>query len=183
MRRSKRKVNLVAVKTLHLLAIYIYFAVKIHSTSAAATRRDLNDLPTSETGVRSTRRQIRTRNFTQMSFGPVYIFGAALGNSSNDKTLDLIKIYAMLNAHAYNRAVIKCCLMYKHNNKIQVFERSPSFTEKHYAKVDIMSFHVTCSNARHPYKRPYAVGLTVNEIPCRTDMSSYVKPALALKVN
>ena len=135
------------------------------------------------TSVRSTGRSIKTRNFTEMPFGQVYVFGAALGNSSSDKTRDLIKVYAMMNAHIYRTSeVVKYCLVYKYHNSTRVFERSPRSIQNYYVVADIMSFHVTCSNIRYSLnKRPYTVGLTVDRIPCEKENFLYVKPILPLK--
>ena len=139
---------------------------------------------TQDDSAHSPERPIITRSFTEMPLGSIYVFGAAIGNSSWNKTFDQIKVYSMIDAHAYPDLTedIKCCVIYGHGESEHVFEASPLTIINHFAKTDIRAFYTTCLNAKHRNRHiPLAVGLTMNGVPCVRDSSSYVKPFVPLK--
>ena len=85
---------------------------------------------------------------TKLPYGPVYVMGAAMGNTSDNPMWDIIKVYASLNRTMYEGANISCCLRYPNG---EIVQETPihSETEFHELLTVFTAQHFTCKNDRH----------------------------------
>ena len=122
------------------------------------------------------------RRFVEMKYGPVYIFGAAAGNSSRYATWDIIKIYGGVDKSWYNKSHFRCCLAYSDQGSLTFKKVFPSKTRGFIVSSAIWSVHVTCFNTRHEEKLvPIGAALTVNGYNCSRNHVRYVSPYFPLR--
>ena len=120
-------------------------------------------------------RVIPVRKATQMKFGPVYLFGAAAGNTSDRMTWDVIKVYASIDRQFYKDITLTCCLMYKFQNETDIVQRPVLESWKHWAGATLMTFHFTCPNVHHRYETiPSKVGLSLVGSTCGEARVAYI---------
>lgn len=112
-----------------------------------------------------------------MKYGPVYIFGAAAGNSSPYASWDLMKIYGGLDRGWYNKSKFRCCLAYKDDGKVNLVKVFPARARGFMVSSAIWSLHVTCFNVKHDEKMvPLGAALTIDGYNCSRDHVRYVSP-------
>ena len=124
------------------------------------------------------------RRFVEMKYGPMYIFGAAAGNSSRYATWDIIKIYGGVDKswHYKSHFHFRCCLAYNDHGSLTFKKVFPSKTRGFIVSSAIWSVHVTCFNTRHEEKMvPIGAALTVTGYNCSRDHVRYVSPYFPLR--
>lgn len=105
-----------------------------------------------------------------MKFGPVYVFGATMGNSSELASWDLVKVYASVNK-IFSKSNVSCCLQYYNGKRIQpiLYYTRPN------PETELTTYHYTCLNPK-PGTIPLGVALTLDIFTCEEDHVVYRKP-------
>ena len=89
------------------------------------------------------------RKFVKMNFGHVYIFGAVTGNSSNEKTLDLVKIYGNFEKKTFAQSSLYCCLRYNYGAKKLIRRVTPLVKRRFQSAADMWSYYLACPNTNN----------------------------------
>ena len=117
-----------------------------------------------------------------MNFGPIYILGAAGGNTSDDVGWDIFKVYASVDVKAIPALNISCCLMYRYGRKLRYFKVSSLNTKIHRANSRLRTIHITCRNVKYAKEIvPEGIGLTTVNSTCSKTHVRYVEPFFPLQ--
>lgn len=118
-----------------------------------------------------------------MYFGPVYILGAAMANSTETEIWDVVNVYAMIDMRAYADANLSCCLMYKTSEmKTDILKESPINIHVFKIDSDIRGHQFACPNVKHESGAlPIGVGLALHKINCSQDQVAFVQPYKPLR--
>ena len=117
--------------------------------------------------------------FTRMKYGPVYILGAAVGNSSKTKASDIIKLYASVDEEIAAKENTSCCLKYDGSSG-PVYHRQPVIAKNDLKRPTKLSpFHYSCLNAK-PGIIPNGVALTFSPFTCGEEHVVYRKPFVSV---
>ena len=106
------------------------------------TFTDINPIPT-------TALITNERKFVKMKFGHFYIFGAATGNSSNEKTFDLVKIYGNFERKSFAKSPFYCCFKYNNGAKKLIKRVTPLVNRKFQSAADMWSYYLACPNTNN----------------------------------
>ena len=129
----------------------------------------------------STRSNIR-REFIQMKFGPVFIFGVAAGNTSETAFWDIFKLYGGIDRSLYRKSHFYCCLAYQEGPSVYHKKLFPYKIRSFDVSSSIWSIHVTCSNIRHTERVvPVGVAISVDRYSCNESDVTYVSPYYPLR--
>ena len=121
--------------------------------------------------------------YTKMNHGPVFILGAAAGNSSWQGGWDIVKIYGVVNMDGYGNVKLRCCLKYNSQfEKYATFKIDPINVVKFWKTGTHRAHHFTCPNIKHEDGTlPLRVGLTNDNLSCEESNVNYIKPFTPLK--
>ena len=125
---------------------------------------------------------IKTARYTKMKSGPIYILGVAGGNTSDNSSWDIFKLYASVRLSLYNKhgGNFSCCFKYKVSERVEQIRQQTTFIRIPYSKDTILAVHFTCYNPKMGII-PNGVALAVDEWPCDERHVTYVRPFLPLK--
>ena len=122
------------------------------------------------------------RQFVEMKYGPVYIFGVAAGNSSAGLSWDLVQIYGGVDRSLYNETGFRCCLAYKESGNVKFIKTRPAKVRGLFKPSWILSIHVTCFNKRHQQNIiPIGAALGFDKYNCSENEVRYVSPYFPLR--
>ena len=126
------------------------------------------------------RKYFKYTDFTKMKFGPIYILGTTLGNTTDYAHWDIVKVYAEVDEMYPKKTNISCCLKY-------LDFRGPDFTKvptifagRPNSKTRLSAYHYTCLNPK-PGVVPDGVALTVSQFTCSEEDVTYRKPDTPLR--
>ena len=121
--------------------------------------------------------------YTKMNYGPVFILGAAAGNSSWQGDWDIVKIYGIVNMKDFRHVKFRCCLKYRsRSDKNATFKVDPMNVVKFWKTAILRAHHFTCPNIKHKDGTlPVGVGLTKDKLSCEDSNVNYIKPFTPLK--
>ena len=117
-----------------------------------------------------------------MKFGPIFIFGVAAGNTSENDTWDILKVYGSLDSEAYGKPNLTCC--FKFVNASDTLFRSvvPLVRRFFQVKAAMWSYYLACPNIKNSGMTiPIGVAVKLSNITCSEDQVSYVRPYFPLK--
>ena len=114
-----------------------------------------------------------------MKFGPVYIFGSTVANSTDHAQWDLVRLYASVDEKIL-RTPIGCCLKYKIGPRFEYYIQPIQSMERPLGMSILSSYHYTCANPR-PGVIPDGVAITFDNYTCSEDHVTYRKPFLPLR--
>ena len=156
----------------------------IHRTEFPVVQTEFhttNTIPVVQTDFHTTHHTIH-RQFVEMKYGPVYIFGVAAGNSSAGLPWDVIQIYGGVDRSIYNEPSIRCCLAYKESGNVKVIKTRPFKVRGFFRASSIRSIHVTCFNKRHQQNIiPVGAALGFDKCNCSENEVRYVSPYFPLR--
>ena len=125
-------------------------------------------------------RFVKHNKFTKMKYGPMYLFGVTLGNTTDSAHWDIIKIRGSMGKIYVNETNFSCCLQYTNaSGKFYLQQSVKAFNIRH--KPEALSApHFTCQNPR-PGVVPDGVALTLNNYTCSEEHVTYRKPETPLR--
>ena len=123
-------------------------------------------------------RFVKYNHFTKMKFGPVYIFGVTIGNSTTSAHWDIIKIRGSMGKIYVKETFYFCCLKYV-DNPYYIKQSVTVFNIRH-KNEQLTAPHFTCQNPR-PGVVPNGVALTVNNYTCSEEHVVYRRPEVTLR--
>ena len=124
-------------------------------------------------GIDNNNHFIKHNYFTKMKYGPMYIFGVTIGNSTSSAHWDIIKIRASMGLiYAKERHFI-CCLKYI-DKRYYIRQPVTAFNKRHKHE-PLSASHFTCKNPR-PGVVPDGVALSLNNQTCSDEHVTYRKP-------
>ena len=125
---------------------------------------------------------VKVSRFTRMKFGEVYILGIVGGNSSENATWDIFKIYAAVGRTILKHDKLSCCFKYKRNNVTDYLNQPIINTHHPVPQGDLTATHYTCNNPNIELKViPDGVGLTTSKHTCDEIFVTYLRPYLPLR--
>lgn len=126
----------------------------------------------------------KTAKYTRMKFGHVYILGVAGGNTSDNASWDIFKVYASLGREFVRdiHVDIRCCFKYNFHDVTEYLDQPTINTHLPIPKGDLTACHYTCNNPNRDMKNiPDGVGLTIGKYSCEEAFVTYVRPFLPLR--
>ena len=124
----------------------------------------------------------RIREFIQMKFGPIFIFGVAAGNTSDNNTWDMFKVYGSLDSKAYGEANLTCCFKFINGSDTLLRSVVPLVRRFFSVGAAMWSYYLACPNIKNPgLTIPIGVSVTLFNNTCSEDQVSYVRPYFPLK--
>ena len=115
-----------------------------------------------------------------MKFGPMYILGTTLGNTTDNAQWDIIKVHAQVGEMYTGKTKVFCCLKYfkipgpEYIIQPTIYVGAPRFKNK------LSIYHYTCLNPKYGVV-PDGVALTVNTLTCSEEDVTYRKPDTPLR--
>ena len=107
-----------------------------------------------------------------------------MGNSSDNETWDVVKLYGMINMSEYEGAKLACCLLFETSElyKEDIVKEQPINIIKFRANAELRGHHVTCLNTRHTYGAlPLGAALILNKLKCKRSQVRFVRPYVPLR--
>ena len=167
---------LIPVNTLmleHQCVILVYTLMLEHSCLIPIT------IVGAELAGRDTnKRFVKYNHFTKMKFGPVYIFGVTIGNSTTSAHWDIIKIRGSMGNIYAKETFFFCCMKYVDNP--YYIKQSVTVVNIRHKMEKLTAPHFTCQNPR-PGVVPNGVALTVNSYTCSEEHVVYRTPEVTLR--
>ena len=114
-----------------------------------------------------------------MKYGPVFIYGATVGNSTRSAHWDIIKFLGSLGISYANETHFFCCLKYI-DSPYTIKQIATAFNIHHEQAEQLSASHFTCWNPR-PGVVPDGVALTLNNYTCSEEHVTYRKPEVTLR--
>ena len=117
-------------------------------------------------------------------FGPVYLFGAAIGNSTNMAKWDITRVYGIYNTRNDKalRQNLTCCFKYRTKTGHRIIQTNAINKWIFWAKAKLQVFHLTCKNpVQVSHIFPETVSLSLSPVVCVNSSSSYVKTLMSFK--
>ena len=121
----------------------------------------------------------KNSSFTRMKFGPVYIFGTTLANSTDYTQWDLVKVYAYVDERILKKST-DCCLKYKNGSDSEYYQQPIQSMERPVGMTILSTYHYTCAN-RRPGVIPDGIAITFKNYTCSEEHVTYRKPFLPLR--
>ena len=132
--------------------------------------------------ILSTETKTIHRQFVQMKYGSIYLFGVAAGNTSQNAIWDTVKIYGGLDKQRAGRVHFSCCLAYKDGNFLVYEQERPVRIRAFQVASPIWSIHLTCINLRHVNRTvPVGAAITIKPYTCNDSDVTYVQPYFPLR--
>ena len=123
---------------------------------------------------------VKHNTFTKMKYGPMYIFGVTLGNTTDSAHWDIIKIRGSMGIMYVNEKNFSCCLRYtKPSAKYYIRQPVIAFNIR-FKREALSAPHFTCRNP-NPEVVPDGVALTLNNYTCSEEHVTYRKPEVPLR--
>ena len=136
-----------------------------------------------EHGGRTYGQYIKRNNFTQMKYGPMYIYAATMGNTTDTAYWDIIKVHVCMDdvySHRKSFQFVSCCLKYM-DESVAEYQKQPTIAlYRPNGPATLSAFHFTCLNPK-PGVVPYGIALTVTNYTCGEEHVTYIKPLVPLR--
>ena len=118
-----------------------------------------------------------------MRFGPVYLFGAAAGNSTNTSQWDIIRVYGVydIKSAKFLQQDLTCCLQFRTRTGLKTVRTNIKNKWIYWAKAKLRVFHLTCKNLHLANQFPETISIGPSLLLCDNNTSSYVKVLTPLK--
>ena len=126
------------------------------------------------------RKYFKYTDFTKMKFGPIYILGATLGNTTDSAHWDIVKVYAEVDEMYPEKTNISCCLKYLNIRGSEYTKMPIIYAGRPNAATKLSAYHYTCLNPK-PGVVPDGVALTVSQFTCSEEDVTYRKPDTPLR--
>ena len=124
----------------------------------------------------------RIREFIKMKFGPIFIFGVAAGNTSENNIWDLLKVYGNLDRRIYGKINLTCCFKFVNENDILYRSVVPLKQRFFQVGAPMWSYYLACPNIKDSKMTvPIGVAVKLSNNTCLEDQVSYVRPYFPLK--
>ena len=113
-----------------------------------------------------------------MKFGSVYVFGAAMGNSSETAAWDFIKVYSSVN-QSFSNSTFSCCVKYSKFSGSDIY-RQPVLTYNiPNEETELSAYHHTCFSPK-PGTVPNGIAITTDSYTCAEEHVTYREPLVPL---
>ena len=117
-----------------------------------------------------------------MKFGPVLIFGVAAGNTSEQTSWDVFKIYGSFNRDIYGKYNLTCCFKYSSHAGHSFQSSTPLIQRNYHIIAKLWSYYLACPNQLRPYGMiPTGAAITVGNYSCEESDVTYVEPYFPFK--
>ena len=124
----------------------------------------------------------KIREFISMKFGHVFIFGVAAGNTSEETSWDIFKIYGSFDMKAYGKYNLTCCFKYPSDGGDIFHSATPSIQRYYHIKTRLWSYYLACPNKlRSDGFIPTGAAVTVGNYSCGENDVTYIEPYFPYK--
>ena len=123
---------------------------------------------------------MKTVTYSKMNVDYLYILGVAGGNTSDNVSWDIFKIYASVSRQFVRQKRASCCFKFNSENKKYFLEIPAISIQQLWARTVFTAVHYTCENPRKGLI-PSGVGITVGNVNCKEVHVDYVRPFLPLR--
>ena len=120
--------------------------------------------------------QTKTLRFTKMSFGPAYILGVAVGNSSTNNTWDIVKVYGTVGSLTKAKF---CCVRYGSTRTDKYYKQPVIFIKRQHIRTRLTASHFTCENPESG-RIPKGISFTHGQFTCGDEHVTYLEPIVPL---
>ena len=116
-----------------------------------------------------------------MKFGPMYILGTTLGNTTDNAQWDIVKVHAQADKmYTAGKAKIFCCLKYLKIRGPEYIIQPTIYNGGPRKETKLSVYHYTCLNPK-PGVVADGVALTVSNFTCSEEDVTYRKPITPLR--
>ena len=124
----------------------------------------------------------RVREFTRMKYGPMFIFGVAAGNTTEETSWDIFKIYGNYQRNVYHESNLTCCFKYTRGDSALYASSIPLKKRLFSVAASLWTYYLACPNElRSEGLIPVGAAVALGTNTCNETSVTYVEPYFPLK--